>query len=176
MQFPIASVVRVGRDHRRSRFGQHAEASRRHRQRPRCAGLMLVITFALEDDQREFSGIRGPLADLAAWTGGDSLVVRDSLTAAVATRQILSELHHQYVVAFEPGKATGWHPVLLRARKPGLFVRARSGYMVKVRKDERCGDNRANRRDVCCIVGDRLRTSGSSESVSEVNPTRNAQQ
>jgi Ca-activated chloride channel family protein len=93
---------------------------------------ILVITFALEeDDQPEFPAIRGPLADLAAWTGGDSLLVRDPLTSAVATRQILSELHHQYVVAFEPGTALGWHPVLLRARKPGLFVRARSGYMVK---------------------------------------------
>ena len=92
---------------------------------------ILVITFGLEDDQRETPDIRGPLADLAAWTGGDSLAVRDIETAAAATSQILAELHHQYVVAFEPGRAPGWHPLVLRTRKPGLFVRARSGYTVK---------------------------------------------
>jgi len=92
---------------------------------------ILMITFELEDDQRESPAIRGPLADLAAWTGGNSLLVRDTPSAALATREILKELHHQYVIAFEPGAAMGWHPVVLRARKPGLFVRARSGYMIK---------------------------------------------
>jgi hypothetical protein len=56
--------------------------------------------------------------------------VRDTPTILSSTRQILSELHHQYIVAFEPGTKRGWHAVVLRARKPGLFVRARSGYMV----------------------------------------------
>lgn len=92
---------------------------------------ILVITFELELDQHDSPAIRGPLADLAAWTGGNSLLVRDTPSAALAAREILTELHHQYVVAFEPGAAMGWHPVVLRARKPGLFVRARSGYMVK---------------------------------------------
>ena len=92
---------------------------------------ILVISFSLEDDQREPPEIHGPLADLAMWTGGDSLVVRDIETAATATTQILSELHHQYVIAFEPGAAPGWHPLVVRTRNPGLFVRARSGYTVK---------------------------------------------
>jgi len=92
---------------------------------------VLVITFDLEEDQREAPDVRGPLADLAAWTGGDSLPIRDIETAASATSQILAELHHQYVIAFEPGRTPGWHPLVLRARKPGLFVRARSGYTVQ---------------------------------------------
>jgi VWFA-related protein len=92
---------------------------------------MLVISFALEDEQQAPPAIRGPLADLAAWTGGDSLLVRDAVSGATAATQILAELRHQYVIAFEPGSATGWHPVVLRARKPGLIVRARSGYVVK---------------------------------------------
>jgi hypothetical protein len=71
------------------------------------------------------------MADLAAWTGGDSLTVYDTPSALEATSQFLAELHHQYVVAFEPGKTPGWHALTLRARKPGLFVRTRSGYMVK---------------------------------------------
>jgi VWFA-related protein len=92
---------------------------------------ILVISFSLEEDPREIPSTQGPLTDLATWTGGDSLQVRDIETAAVATSQILAELDHQYMIAFEPGRTPGWHPLVLKARKPGLFVRARSGYTVK---------------------------------------------
>jgi Ca-activated chloride channel family protein len=92
---------------------------------------VLVITFEQEDDGVLYGAIRGPLADLAAWTGGDALPVRDTPTMLVSTEQLLTELHHQYIVAFEPGSTPGWHALVLRARKPGLFVRARSGYMVQ---------------------------------------------
>lgn len=91
---------------------------------------ILVIGFALDADVRE-APIRGPMADLAAWTGGDSLAIHDTPSALSATQKLLAELHHQYIVAFEPGTTPGWHALVLRARKPGLFVRARSGYMVK---------------------------------------------
>lgn len=91
---------------------------------------MLIITHLLEEDGDPLP-VRGPLADLAAWTGGDSLTVRDTPSVLATTSQILSELHHQYMIAFEPGTAPGWHALIVRARKPGLFVRARSGYLVK---------------------------------------------
>jgi len=92
---------------------------------------VLVITHAHDEDGDDVPSIRGPLADLAAWTGGDSLTVRDTMSVSTSTSQILGELHHQYIIAFEPGTARGWHSLIVRARKPGLFVRARSGYMVK---------------------------------------------
>ena len=92
---------------------------------------VLVIKFEQEEDDALYAPIRGPLADLAAWTGGDALPVRDTPTMLVSTEQLLTELHHQYIVAFEPGSTPGWHALVLRARKPGLFVRARSGYMVQ---------------------------------------------
>ncbi len=92
---------------------------------------VLVITHLSDEGSDDPQPIRGPLADLAAWTGGDSLSVKDAPSVLSATRQILSELHHQYIIAFEPGTEPGWHALILRARKPGLFVRARSGYMVK---------------------------------------------
>ena len=92
---------------------------------------VLVITFAADDgDSREGPPITGPMADLAAWTGGDALAVRDPLSLLDSTQRVLSELHHQYIIAFEPGSTRGWHALVVRARKPGLFVRARSGYMV----------------------------------------------
>src|SRR5688572_17581866 len=91
---------------------------------------ILVLRFTLDEAERAVP-IRGPMADLAAWTGGDSLPVDDTPTVLSATTQLLAELHHQYIVAFEPGVTPGWHALVLRARKPGLFVRARSGYMVE---------------------------------------------
>jgi Ca-activated chloride channel family protein len=92
---------------------------------------MIVISLAMEDPGPEVQPVQGPLADLAAWTGGDSYIVRNLVTSLSAAQQILAELHHQYVLAFEPGSAAGWHPLIVRTRKSGLFVRARSGYMVK---------------------------------------------
>jgi Ca-activated chloride channel family protein len=91
---------------------------------------IVVVTFAAEEAASE-GPIRGPMADLAAWTGGDSMTVYDAPSVLMATSQMLAELHHQYIVAFEPGRTPGWHALVLRARKPGLFVRSRSGYMVK---------------------------------------------
>jgi Ca-activated chloride channel homolog len=90
---------------------------------------ILVIAFAADEATRE-APVRGPMADLAAWTGGDSLTIYDSPGMLTAAAQLLAELHHQYIVAFEPGSTPGWHSLTLRARKPGLFVRTRSGYMV----------------------------------------------
>jgi len=91
---------------------------------------ILVLRFSLDEAERA-EPVRGPMADLAAWTGGDSLAIDDTPTVLSATSQLLAELHHQYIVAFEPGATPGWHALVLRARKPGLFVRARSGYMVE---------------------------------------------
>jgi len=91
---------------------------------------IVVVAFAPEDPERDVP-MRGPMADLAAWTGGDALTVHDAPSVLAVTSQLLSELHHQYIVAFEPGRTPGWHALVLRARKPGLFVRARSGYLVK---------------------------------------------
>lgn len=90
---------------------------------------MLVITF-LEDTSGDPQPLQGPLADLAMWTGGDSAVIRDNLSAASTARHILTELQHQYVIAFEPSSIPGWHPLSIKTRKNGLVVRARSGYTV----------------------------------------------
>lgn len=91
---------------------------------------IVVMTFLLQGESGDSMLVHGPLADLAAWTGGDLLVIRDTASAVSASRHILAELQHQYVVAFEPGSVPGWHPLVLRTRKSGFFVRARSGYTV----------------------------------------------
>ena len=90
---------------------------------------ILVVTFDLENAQIPTScwdrwpiSPRGPAEIHSRFATPTS--------AVEAARQVLSELQHQYVIAFEPDKTPGWHPLVLRTRKPGLFVRTRSGYVV----------------------------------------------
>jgi Ca-activated chloride channel family protein len=73
----------------------------------------------------------GDLADLARWTGGEFFVTSVPAQTSLAARQIIEELRHQYVLAFEPATRPGWHPLEVRAQhgRGLLVVRARSGYM-----------------------------------------------
>jgi Ca-activated chloride channel family protein len=75
------------------------------------------------------SAFEGPLADLAAWTGGHVFVASTPGQRSLAARQIVDELRHQYLIAFESSGAPGWHPLVVRARNKDLIVRARSGYI-----------------------------------------------
>jgi len=75
------------------------------------------------------SSLAGPLRDLAAWTGGDVFVASTPAARSAAARQIVDELRHQYLIAFESSGTSGWHPLVVRARNKDLTVRARSGYV-----------------------------------------------
>ena len=75
------------------------------------------------------STLAGPLSDLAAWTGGHVFVASTPAARSAAARQIVDELRHQYLIAFESSGTSGWHPLVVRARNKDLTVRARSGYM-----------------------------------------------
>jgi Ca-activated chloride channel family protein len=75
------------------------------------------------------SAFEGPLADLAAWTGGHVFVASTPGQRSIAARQIIEELRHQYVIAFESSGRPGWHPLVVRARNKDLVIRARSGYV-----------------------------------------------
>ena len=77
----------------------------------------------------ESSAFAGPLADLAAWTGGHVFVASTPGQRSLAARQIIDELRHQYLIAFESSGRPGWHPLVVRARNKDLIVRARSGYI-----------------------------------------------
>ena len=77
----------------------------------------------------ERKAFAGSLSDLAAWTGGHVFVASTPGQRSVAARQIIDELRHQYLIAFESSGNPGWHPLLVRARNKDLTVRARSGYI-----------------------------------------------
>lgn len=75
------------------------------------------------------------LSDLARWTGGQSLVATTPARSRLVTREIVTELRHQYVIAFAPDPRPGWHGIEIRTRVKNLVVRARSGYTVESRPD-----------------------------------------
>ncbi len=80
---------------------------------------------------------QGALGNLARWTGGEIFVPVTPEQGIAMTKQVVNELRHQYLMAFEPGGQTGWHPLEVRTRRPNLVVRARSGYMVPGRPGDR---------------------------------------
>lgn len=81
----------------------------------------------VDDDDPEAGMPETRLRELAQHTGGELFTASAPAHASVAARQILSELRHQYVLAFEASTRPGWRPLEVRA-KDGLIVRARSGY------------------------------------------------
>jgi Ca-activated chloride channel family protein len=74
------------------------------------------------------SALVGSLGDLAEWTGGHSFMASTPGERSAVARQIVDELRHQYLLAFESSGKPGWHPLVVRARDKDLTVRARSGY------------------------------------------------
>jgi VWFA-related protein len=68
------------------------------------------------------------LSNLAYWTGGTLLMSSTQAHASQAARAIVTELRHQYLLAFEASSAPGWYPLEVRTRRKGVLVRARSGY------------------------------------------------
>jgi VWFA-related protein len=75
------------------------------------------------------SALSGALSDLARWTGGDLFVMSNPSHASLAAGQLLSELRHQYLIAFESASEAGWHRLEIRANDSALSVRTRSGYV-----------------------------------------------
>jgi len=97
--------------------------------------VYIVAVLATIDDPRqvgngrEREAVTGPLPDLARWTGGEMFTASAPAHASIAARQIVDELRHQYMIAFEASnRGEGWRPLEVRALDRGLTVRARSGY------------------------------------------------
>lgn len=76
----------------------------------------------------ERSALTNSLSDLAFWTGGRAFVASTIAERSQTARQIVDELRHQYLIAFESSGTPGWHPLVVRARGKDLTVRTRSGY------------------------------------------------
>ncbi|CAN5874023.1 hypothetical protein BH18ACI5_BH18ACI5_24040 [soil metagenome] len=68
------------------------------------------------------------LTQLARRTGGEMFTASAPAHASLAARQIIEELRHQYVLAFEASAQSGWRSLEVRGRDPKWIVRARTGY------------------------------------------------
>ena len=73
--------------------------------------------------------VSADLTDLARWSGGMFYQVMTPAEGSLAARQIVADLRHQYLLAFEASAAVGWHRIEVRARQR-VTVQARSGYWV----------------------------------------------
>jgi len=71
------------------------------------------------------------LAELAKRTGGTATEANTVAQLSIATRGILTELHHQYMLAFAAGTQSGWHPLAVKVRKGRAVARSRDGYLVR---------------------------------------------
>ncbi len=74
-------------------------------------------------------GGRASLEDLARWTGGAALDATSASAAADTVLRIVSDVRHQYLIAFESAPQPGWRLLEIRTTQPGLTVRARSAYV-----------------------------------------------
>jgi hypothetical protein len=82
-----------------------------------------------ENDDVQRTAAASNLQELARGTGGELFISSAPAHASIAARQIIGELRHQYVLAFEASARAGWRPLEIRTRhKDRLTVRARSGY------------------------------------------------
>lgn len=95
--------------------------------------VYIVAVMAVVDDPRETNHERSvamasDLQDLARRTGGELFIASAPAHASLAARQMVDELRHQYVLAFEASSRAGWRPLEVRTRQASLTVRARTGY------------------------------------------------
>ena len=96
--------------------------------------VYILAVVATVDDPREYTddrrvaAVAADLQELARGTGGDLYISSTPAQTSVAAREVVSELRHQYVLAFEASSRAGWRPVEVRTRQARLVVRARTGY------------------------------------------------
>jgi VWFA-related protein len=94
--------------------------------------VYVMAVMSSIDDPKMFddpeAATAGGLRDLARWTGGELFTMSAPAHTSLAARQIVSELRHQYLLAFEASPRPGWRSLEIKARSRDLTVRARSGY------------------------------------------------
>jgi VWFA-related protein len=82
-----------------------------------------VGTMGIEKSDRP-----SDLRNLAEWTGGALFVMSAPAHQSIAARQIIDELRHQYMLAFDAASRSGPRPLEIRMRDHRLTVRARTAY------------------------------------------------
>ena len=94
---------------------------------------VMTVVSQVERDREERSEEETPLQSLARWTGGSLFVTSAPAHESIAARQIVDELRHQYVIAFNASAGAGWRSLQVKTKDRDLTVRARSGYTAGMR-------------------------------------------
>ena len=81
---------------------------------------------------RQAPGHIGTIEDLARWTGGALLYASGPASTSKAAKDVVDELRNLYLIGFEPGRESGWHPLQIRTKDDRHTVRARGGYNLTV--------------------------------------------
>lgn len=71
----------------------------------------------------------GGVEDLSRRTGGMLYTTTNAAEGSLASRAIVEDLRHQYLIGLEPGDVPGWHQLEVRVRQR-VTIQARSGYWV----------------------------------------------
>jgi Ca-activated chloride channel family protein len=94
--------------------------------------VYVLAVMASIDDPSRFenpeAAAAGSLSDLARWTGGHLFTTSAPAQTTQAAQQIVSELRHQYLLAFEASPRPGWRSLEVKVPGRNVVVRARSGY------------------------------------------------
>jgi Ca-activated chloride channel family protein len=95
--------------------------------------VMTVVSDVDRDAIGRAGLVESTLRTLARWTGGDLFVTSAPAHESIAARQIVDELRHQYLLAFNADPGVGWRALTVKTRDRDLTVRARSGYTAGAR-------------------------------------------
>ena len=133
-------AARGGGPHGRQRQREPHDDDRRHRSGDSAIDVPVYIfgiVASIDNPSADMSttsvdrsSLAGPLSGSGdAGPAVDVFVASAPAQRSMAARQIVDELRHQYLIAFESSGKPGWHPLVVRARNKDLIVRARSGYI-----------------------------------------------
>jgi VWFA-related protein len=89
---------------------------------------VVTVDSQVDVDREEMRVEESPLHSLARWTGGALMRTSAPAHQSIAARQIVDELRHQYVLAFNASAGSGWRALDVKTKDRDLTVRARSGY------------------------------------------------
>lgn len=98
--------------------------------------VIVAVSPLDSDGERAFDEMalaqltEGPLGNLARWTGGEIYASLGPAQTSRNAQTLVTELRQQYLIAFEPDRRPGWHPIELRTTRENVVVRTRSGYIV----------------------------------------------
>jgi Ca-activated chloride channel family protein len=92
---------------------------------------VMAVMSSIDDPSRfenPAAEAAGSLRDLARWTGGRLFTMSALAQTPQAAQQIVGELRHQYLLAFEASPRPGWRSLEIAVPGRNVVVRARSGY------------------------------------------------